>query len=193
MSSTRRRNNDSTLSNNINTGFIFRMLMYSTKEYDRLSFDAKLKDLREPEKYEIHYTYQHLSKDSVQQAQGYECICIFVHDDGSREILEKLKRIGIKLIVLRCVGFNNVDVKAAKELGIEIGYIPNYSPNAIAEHAAALVMVLNRHLHQAYNRIRSGDFRLDGLVGFDMNGKLVGVLGKTSFSKNKQIDVFLLV
>ncbi|CAF1108640.1 unnamed protein product [Adineta steineri] len=173
----KRRNNDSIISNNNDTNIIFRILMYSTKEYDKLSFDTKLKDLKQPEKYEINYTHQHLSKDSVKQAKGYECICIFVNDDGSREVLEKLKQIGVKLIVLRCAGFNNVDLKAAEEFHIEIGYVPSYSPNAVAEHAVALVMALNRRLHRAYDRIRNGDFRLDGLVGFDMNGKTVGVLG----------------
>ncbi|CAF0818067.1 unnamed protein product [Rotaria sp. Silwood1] len=173
----KRRNNDSTLSNSIDKNSVFRMLMYSTKEYDKLSFDAKLKDLKQPDKYEINYTQQRLSKDSVKQASGYACICIFVNDDGSREILEKLKHIGIKLILLRCTGFNNVDLKSAEEFSIEIGYVPSYSPNAVAEHAAALVMTLNRRIHHAYNRVRNGDFRLDGLVGFDMNGKTVGVLG----------------
>jgi D-lactate dehydrogenase len=174
----KRRNDDSTSSHNIDTNSIFRVLMYSTKDYDKLSFDTKLKDLKQPEKYEINYTQQRLSKDSVKLANGYGCICMFVNDDGSREVLEKLKQIGIKLIVLRCAGFNNVDLKAAAELGIEIGYVPSYSPNAVAEHAAALVMSLNRRLHRAYERVRNGDFRLDGFVGFDMNGKTVGILGK---------------
>jgi len=174
----KRRNNDSVSLNNIDPNSIFRILMYSTKEYDKLSFDARLKDLKQPEKYEINYTDQCLSKESIKLANGYGCICIFVNDDGSREVLEKLKQIGIKLIVLRCAGFNNVDLKAAVELGIEVGYVPSYSPNAVAEHAVALVMSLNRRLHRAYDRVRNGDFRLDGLVGFDMNGKTVGVLGK---------------
>jgi len=178
MALNKRRNNDSVLSDNIDTNFIFRILMYSTKEYDKLSFDAKLKELKQPEKYEINYTHQRLSKDSVKQANNHGCICIFVNDDGSHEVLEKLKQIGVKLIVLRCAGFNNIDLKAADELGIEVGYVPSYSPNAVAEHAVALVMALNRRLHRAYDRVRNGDFRLDGLVGFDMNGKTVGVLGK---------------
>jgi len=185
MTSMKRRNDDSVSSNNIDTNSIFRILMYSTNEYDKLSFDAKLKDLKQPEKYEINYTHQNLSKHSVKLANGFGCVCIFVNDDGSREVLEKLKKIGIKLIVLRCAGFNNIDLKAAEELGIEVGYVPGYSPNAVAEHAAALVMCLNRRLHRAYNRVRNGDFRLNGLVGFDMNGKTVGVLGKLFDEKDK--------
>lgn len=187
MSSIKRRNDDIESSNAMDTNSIFRILMYSTKEYDKLSFDNKLKELKQPEKYEIHYTPVNLSKDTIKLAHGYDCICIFVNDDCSREILEKLKQIGIKLIVLRCAGFNNVDLKVASELGIEIGYVPSYSPNAVAEHTAALVMSLNRRLHRAYDRIRSGDFRLDGLVGFDMNGKTVGVLGKLSELKYQMI------
>ena len=178
MSSMKRRNNDSVTANTNEKNSIFRMLMYSTKDYDRLSFDAKLNELKQPEKYEINYTNRNLSKDTVKLADGYDCICMFVNDDGSREILEKLKQMGIKLIVLRCAGFNNLDLKAAAEFGIEVGYVPSYSPNAVAEYAAALAMSLNRRLHRAYDRVRNGDFRLDGLVGFDMHGKTVGVLGR---------------
>ncbi len=188
----KRRNNDSVPANNVDTNSVFRILMYSTKDYDKLSFDAKLKELKQPEKYEIHYTHQRLSKDSVKLADGYECICMFVNDDCSREILEKLKQMDIKLIVLRCAGFNNLDLKAAGELGIEVGYVPSYSPNAVAEHAAALVMALNRRVHRAYDRVRNGDFRLDGFVGFDMHGKTVGVLGGISDRNAKEIVVELL-
>jgi D-lactate dehydrogenase len=173
----KRRNNDSGSPNNS----VFRILVYSSKEYDKLSFDTKLKDLKQPDKYELNFIQERLSIDTVKQSNGYDCICIFVNDDGSREVLEKLKQIGIKLIVLRCAGFNNVDLKAAEEFGIQIGYVPSYSPNAVAEHAVALVMALNRRLHRAYDRIRNGDFRLDGLVGFDMSGKTVGVLGNKIF------------
>ncbi|CAF1046304.1 unnamed protein product [Adineta ricciae] len=173
----KRRTHESATPHNPEISTPYRVLIYSTKEYDKLSFDTKVKDLKQPEKYEIHYTHERLSKDSAKKANGYECICIFVNDDGSREVLEKLKQIGVKLIVLRCAGYNNIDLKAAEEFAIEIGYVPSYSPNAIAEHAVALVMALNRRLHRAYDRVRNGDFRLDGLVGFDMNGKTVGVLG----------------
>lgn len=175
----KRRHDNAPLSNDINENSIIRLLVYSAKEYDRVSFEAKLKDLKQPEKYEIHYTNELLSNDTVKQAIGYIGICIFVNDNCSRSILEQLKDIGTKLILLRCAGYNNVDLKAAEEFGIKIGYVPSYSPNAIAEHAVALVMTLNRRLHHAYNRVRHGDFRLDGLVGFDMNGKTVGILGKT--------------
>ncbi len=187
----KRRNNETASSNNIDSNAVFRILMYSTKDYDKLSFDAKLQELKQPEKYEIHYTHQRLSKDSIKLANGYHCICVFVNDDCSREVLEKIKQIGIKLIVLRCAGFNNLDLKVAAEFGIEVGYVPSYSPNSVAEHTAALVMFLNRRLHRAYERVRNGDFRLDGLVGFDMNGKTVGVLGKLLFERLRE-TVFCL-
>lgn len=174
MPPTKRRHN---VTSPPNSSDMFRILMYSTKEYDQLSFDAKLNDLKQPETYQITYLSERLAKDTVKYASDYDCVCIFVNDDGSREVLEKLKQLGVKLIVLRCAGFNNVDLKAAEEFNIEIGYVPSYSPNAVAEHAAALTMALNRRLHRAYNRVRNGDFRLDGLVGFDMNGKTVGILG----------------
>lgn len=183
----KRRHHDSISSNKTDKTPVFRILMYSTKEYDKLSFDAKHKELKQPETYEIHYSHEHLSVESVNLASGYQSICIFVNDDGSREILDKLKQLGVKLILLRCAGFNNVDLKAAEEFGIAIGYVPSYSPNAVAEHAVALVMALNRHLHQAYNRTRNADFRLDGLVGFDMNGKTVGVLGKKKHFLKKRM------
>ena len=195
MSSIKRRNNDSgtavgaaappppAVENLTDTTSIFRVLMYSAKDYDKISFDNKLKDLKQAEKYELHYTHQRLGKDTVKLASGYEGICMFVNDECPREVLEKLKQIGIKLILLRCAGYNNLDLKAAAELGIEVGYVPSYSPGAVAEYTAALVMALNRRLHRAYDRVRNGDFRIDGLVGFDMNGKTVGVLGSDSGSK----------
>jgi len=155
----------------------FRILMYSAKDYDRQSFENKFNELKQPGNYQMEYTSQCLSKDTVKLAENYQCICIFVNDDCSREILEQLKTIGIQLIVLRCAGFNNLDLKFANDSGIEVGYVPSYSPNAVAEHAAALVMTLNRRLHRAYDRVRNGDFRLDGLVGFDMNERTVGILG----------------
>lgn len=193
MSVTKRRNNDSetaivppvaAVANPTDTNSIFRVMMYSAKDYDKSSFDTKVKDMKLSEKYEFDYTHQRLGKDTVKLLNGHESICIFVNDDCSREVLEKLKQTGVKLILLRCAGYNNLDLKAAAELGIEVGYVPSYSPGAVAEYTAALVMALNRRLHRAYDRVRNGDFRIDGLVGFDMNGKTVGVLGKIFDNNN---------
>ncbi|CAF1224633.1 unnamed protein product, partial [Didymodactylos carnosus] len=156
----------------------FRILMYSTKEYDKLSFDTKLQDLKEPDRFEINYSHTRLTKDTVRMAKSYQAICIFINDECNHEILKKLNEYGVKLVVLRSCDFNNVDWKTAEEMDIKIGLVPGYSPNAVAEHAAMLVMALNRKIHRAYTRVKQGDFRIDGLVGFDMKDKTVGVLGK---------------
>lgn len=187
MNSPKRRWNDTHSSDQSENRSTFRIFFFSSKEYDRTSFSTKLNELKQPENFQIDHTVKRLSKETVGLADGYPCISIFVNDDCSREVLEKLKQIGVQLIVLRCAGFNNVDLNAAENLNIEIGYIPGYSPHAVAEHAVALTMTLNRSIHRAYNRVRNGDFRLEGLVGFDMNGKTVGVLG---LNQSKFQDLF---
>lgn len=108
---------------------------------------------------------------------GFPAVCVFVHDLVSRRVLEEMKKGEGRLVALRCAGFNNVDLKAAAELGITVARVPAYSPYAVAEHAAGLIMTLNRKFHRAYNRVREGNFSLDGLMGFDLHGKTVGVIG----------------
>ncbi|EGG24763.1 D-lactate dehydrogenase [Cavenderia fasciculata] len=110
-------------------------------------------------------------------AKGYDAVCIFVNDIICSETLTILKEGGTKLILLRCAGFNNVDLEAAKKCGITCLRVPRYSPNAVAEYAAALMMTLNRKIHKAYNRVREGNFSLESLEGFDFFGKTVGVFG----------------
>jgi D-lactate dehydrogenase len=104
-------------------------------------------------------------------------VCIFVNDDGSRPVLEELKAHGVKYIALRCAGFNNVDLDAAKELGLRVVRVPAYSPEAVAEHAIGMMMSLNRRIHRAYQRTRDANFSLEGLTGFTMYGKTAGVIG----------------
>lgn len=118
-----------------------------------------------------------LTKDSAELAAGSEAVALFVTDDGSRPVLKKLKEIGVKYLALRSAGFNHVDLKAAKELGLKVARVPEYSPAAIAEHTVALMLALNRKLVRAHNRVRDFNFSLDGLVGFDMEGKTVGIAG----------------
>lgn len=118
-----------------------------------------------------------LKPETVALAQGHEVVCAFVNDQLTRPVLEALKQHGVKLIALRCAGFNNVDLKAAKELGLPVVRVPEYSPYAVAEHAVALLLTLNRKIHKAHNRVREGNFALDGLVGFDLKGKTVGIVG----------------
>ena len=110
-------------------------------------------------------------------AAGADAVCIFVTDDASRPVLELRASSGTRLLALRCAGFNNVDLEAAGELGITVVRVPSYSPNAVAEHTIALMLTLNRQIHRAHNRVRDGNFSLDGLVGFDMAGKRAGVIG----------------
>lgn len=118
-----------------------------------------------------------LTEDSVVLAQGCDAICIFTGDKANAAVLEALSKIGVRYIALRSAGFNHVDIPKANELGIKLARVPAYSPYAIAEHAVALILGLNRKLIKAHNRIQDLNFSLDGLVGFDMNGKTVGVVG----------------
>ena len=118
-----------------------------------------------------------LNAKTVLAADGAQAVCVFVNDVLNREVLERLAGSGIRLVALRCAGFNNVDLEAAKELGIAITRVPSYSPHAVAEHTIALILALNRKIHRAYNRVREMNFSLSGLVGFDLFGKTAGVLG----------------
>lgn len=127
--------------------------------------------------YELDFFDAQLRSHTVQLAQGADVVCIFVNDHCHAAIIEKLAGLGVKLIALRCAGFNNVDLAAASRFGIQVVRVPAYSPEAVAEHAAALILTLNRKTHKAYNRVRDQNFSLNGLLGFDLHGKSVGVVG----------------
>lgn len=135
----------------------------------------------------FHYTFSffdvRLKPETAALAQGHDVVCAFVNDQLTRSVLEALKQYGVRLIALRCAGFNNVDLKAAKELGLPVVRVPEYSPYAVAEHAVALLLTLNRKIHKAHNRVREGNFSLDGLVGFDLKGKTVGIVGTGKIGK----------
>jgi D-lactate dehydrogenase len=118
-----------------------------------------------------------LDAKTVLAADGAQAVCVFVNDVLNREVLERLAGSCIRLVALRCAGFNNVDLEAAKELSAAITRVPSYSPHAVAEHTIALILALNRKIHRAYNRVREMNFSLSGLVGFDLFGKTAGVLG----------------
>ena len=118
-----------------------------------------------------------LNKDTALLAQGCNTVCLFVNDDCDAEVCQLLAAAGVKLIAMRCAGFDRVDVAAATALGMSVVRVPSYSPHAIAEHAVALLMCLNRSLHKAYARVREGNFTLNGLQGFDVHGKTVGIIG----------------
>ena len=150
-----------------------KIALFSYKSYDKEWFDAQL----EGTGFEINYFRVELDVNTAEYARGSEVVCAFVNDDLSRPVLEKLNAVGIKMIALRCAGFNNVDLEAAAEFGIPVYRVPEYSPHAVAEHAMALILGLKRKTHKAYNRVRDWNFSLSRLIGFNLQGKTVGVLG----------------
>ncbi|NLS55827.1 2-hydroxyacid dehydrogenase [Hafnia alvei] len=150
-----------------------KLAIYSTKQYDRKYLELVNKEFG----FELEFFDFLLSPKTAKVAQGCEAVCIFVNDDASREVLTELAALGVKIIALRCAGFNNVDLDAAKELGLEVVRVPAYSPEAVAEHAVGLMMSLNRRIHRAYQRTRDANFSLEGLIGFNMHNRTAGVIG----------------
>jgi D-lactate dehydrogenase len=149
--------------------------VYSTKPYDERFLRAANEAAGNA--HELTFYKPPLDPSTAPGARHHACVCAFVNDDLSRPVLEELARGETKLIAMRCAGTNNVDVKAARELGITVVRVPAYSPHAVAEHVVALLMALSRKTHRAYNRVREGNFSLDGLLGFDLHGLSVGVIG----------------
>ncbi|WP_417353656.1 2-hydroxyacid dehydrogenase [Flavobacterium alkalisoli] len=146
--------------------------------FDTHEFEKKLfNELGSKKNLEFSFFETRLNIKTISLAKGHDAICVFTNDKVCREVLEVAKEYGIGIVALRCAGFNNVDLKAAKEFGISVVRVPEYSPYAIAEHSVALLQTLNRKIHRAHNRVREGNFRLDGLLGFDLYGKTVGVIG----------------
>lgn len=144
---------------------------FSTKSYDKQYFDACNKEQN------IVYIETQLNEQTVALAEGCNAVCAFVNDVLNKKVIAELARLNIKLIAMRCAGYNNVDLEAAQKHGISVVRVPAYSPYAVAEHALALIMTLNRKTHKAYNRVREGNFSLEKLTGFDLYGKTVGVIG----------------
>ena len=149
-----------------------KIAFFGTKPYDRESFDQA----NEAYGFDIRYFKGHLTPESAILAQGAAAVCIFVNDTTDAAVIDALKEQGVPLIALRCAGFNNVDLDAARD-GITVVRVPAYSPYAVAEHAVALMLALNRKIHRAYWRTRDGNFALHGLMGFDMHGKTAGIIG----------------
>jgi D-lactate dehydrogenase len=127
--------------------------------------------------YAMHFFTPRLTMDTVPLATGFQVIVVSANDDLGEEVIEGLHELGVELIALRCAGFNNVDLEACERFGLSVARVPAYSPYSVAEHAVALMMALNRRIHRADSRVREGNFSLDGLVGFDMHGRTVGVVG----------------
>ena len=151
-----------------------KILFYDAKPYDIESFDKLIKNY---DGISIDYLKTDISKNTVRLAEGYEAVCVFVASDVNAEIIDELFKRGVKLILLRCAGFNNVDIQRAKEKGITVLRVPNYSPEAIAEHALALAFAVNRHIHKAYIKVRENNFSLMGLTGMNLCGKTAGIVG----------------
>jgi len=147
--------------------------VFSAKQYDREGFERANAD----HGHTLTFLDTRLGPDTVELAVGAPAVCVFVNDDVSAPVVEALAAGGTRCIALRCAGFNNVDLDAAARLGITVVRVPAYSPNAVAEHTLALILALNRRIPRAYNRVRDGNFALDGLVGFDLAGKTAGVIG----------------
>ncbi|WPP52945.1 2-hydroxyacid dehydrogenase [Catalinimonas niigatensis] len=150
-----------------------KVAFFSTKAYDKEFMNR----VNKQHEHKLTYFDTSLEVSTAILAHDYEAVCIFVNDKANKGTLQKLHQQGIRLIALRCAGFNNVDLKAAEELGIKVVRVPAYSPYAVAEHALAMILTLNRKTHIAYDRVRNGNFSLDRLMGFDMRGKTVGVIG----------------
>ena len=154
-----------------------KVAVFSTQSYDRRFLD-EASAREDPDKsFELIYYDTSLSSRTAALAQGCDAVCVFVNDKLDKPVLTALSASGVRAVLLRCAGFNNVDVQAAKTLGMSVARVPSYSPEGVAEHAVALIMTLNRQTHRAYNRVRDGNFMLDGLMGFTLHGKTVGVVG----------------
>jgi D-lactate dehydrogenase len=152
---------------------------FSTQSYDKIFFEKYNADFG----FTLEFFEVQLNVRTLNLIQNSTIVCVFVNDVLDAEVIGKLADNGVKIIALRCAGFNNVDLVAAKDAGIRVCRVPSYSPQAVAEHAMAMILTLNRKTHKAYNRVREQNFSLNGLLGFDIHGKTVGVIGTGNIGK----------
>ncbi len=157
-----------------------KILFYDTKPYDRESFEKHLSQYPD---IAIDFLNTDISCHTVNLACGYDAVCVFVASDVDKKTIEALARCNVRLILLRCAGFNNIDLAAAKKKGITVMRVPGYSPEAVAEHALALAFAVNRHIHKAYIKVRENNFSLVGLTGFNFYGKTAGIIGTGKIGK----------
>src|SRR4051812_33389299 len=150
-----------------------KIAVFGAKPYDRDSF----REANTKRGHELTFFDPHLGPGTARLAEGFGCACAFVNDVLDRAVIETLASGGARLIALRCAGYDHVDLAAARDLGVTVARVPAYSPHAIAEHTIGLILALNRKIHRAFNRVREGNFSLDGLLGFDLHGKTAGVVG----------------
>jgi D-lactate dehydrogenase len=147
--------------------------VFSTKAYDQAFLEAA----NESHGHVLHFLKPALSWETAALARGFPAVCLFVNDQADHATLETLKKQGTCLLALRCAGFNQIDLKAAQGCGITVLRVPAYSPHAVAEHTVGLLLTLSRKIHRAYNRTREGNFSLEGLLGFNLQGQTVGIVG----------------
>jgi len=149
-----------------------KVAVFSAKPYDREHLEPANQS-----RHELVYFEAHLNPQTAILAKEFDAVCCFVNDTLDADTIATLGSLGVRMIAMRCAGFNNVDLGAAKQAAIRVARVPEYSPYAVAEHAVALILDLNRNIHRAYNRVRENDYALSGLLGFDLHGKTVGVIG----------------
>lgn len=156
-----------------------KIAFYDSHSYDRQSFE----NINEDFGYSIDFFDFKLNGKTALTSKGYDVVCVFVNDVVDSAVISTLKTCGVKMIALRCAGFNNVDMEAAQKNGISVARVPAYSPNAVTEHGIALLLSLLRHLPQAYIRTKTGNFTLEGLTGRELNGMTAGILGTGKIGK----------
>lgn len=157
---------------------LLKIAFFGTKDYDRIFFSELAREKGSGTyNSDIQYFTSSLGLETVHLAAGFDAVCVFVNDDVSRRVVERLKECGVRLILLRCSGFNNVDLEAAKDCGITVLRVPVYSPYAVAEYAMAILQEANRRLHKAYHKIKDNNFALSGLLGLDLHNKVAGIVG----------------
>ena len=156
-----------------------KIAFFGSQPYDKTSFEETNKNYD----FDLRFYQGNLSINNILLTQGCDVVCIFVNDNANAEVIEQLAKNGVKLLALRCAGFNNVDLEAAEKFGVHVVRVPAYSPYAVAEHTVALMLALNRRIPRATWRTRDGNFSLNGLLGFDMHGKTAGIIGTGKIAK----------
>lgn len=156
-----------------------KITFFSTQPYDKEFFTKQ----NEQFGFELEFYETHLGPHIVNVVENTDAVCVFVNDKVNADVIKVLASKGVKTIALRCAGFNNVDLNAAKEYGLNVCRVPAYSPEAVAEHAVAMILTLNRKTHKAYNRVREQNFSLNGLLGFNLHQKTIGVIGTGNIGK----------
>jgi len=161
-----------------------KVAVFNTKRYEKRSLETAAQTLGKGQGIEFTFLEPRLETQTAVLAAGHEAVLIFVNDVADREVLEKLAAGGTRFLATRSAGFNQIDCEAASELGIQLAYVPAYSPNAVAEFTIGLILTLGRHIHEGHNRVRRADFNLEGLCGFELRDMTVGVCGTGRIGTN---------